>query len=150
MCARSSKFSLFDPAKEMAYIQMSRAEKSKGKAAVDLVGSQVLRPCLRALSLQYCAHACFCWPQHAVTNSVRPVPAAACSQTSVAHAVGGQKHDTQLNSCRGCLLHRETFTPLHGVWGDGQHSCKLWLAHLSSLSACDAAMHTSDWRQKLR
>ena len=41
MCARSSKFSLFDPAKEMAYIQMSRKEKSKGKAAVDLIGSQV-------------------------------------------------------------------------------------------------------------
>ena len=41
VCARSSKFALFDPAKEMAYIQMSRAEKSKGKAAVDLIGSQV-------------------------------------------------------------------------------------------------------------
>lgn len=41
MCARSSKFSLFDPAKEMAYIQMSRAEKRQGKAAVDLIGSQV-------------------------------------------------------------------------------------------------------------
>ena len=41
VCARSSKFSLFDPAKEMAYIQMSRKEKSKGKAAVDLIGSQV-------------------------------------------------------------------------------------------------------------
>lgn len=38
--ARSSKFSLFDPAKEMAYIQMSRAEKRQGKAAVDLIGSQ--------------------------------------------------------------------------------------------------------------
>ncbi|CAL8465241.1 g4776 [Coccomyxa elongata] len=41
VCARSSKFSLFDPAKEMAYIQMSRAEKRQGKAAVDLIGSQV-------------------------------------------------------------------------------------------------------------
>ena len=44
VCARSSKFSLFDPAKEMAYIQMSRKEKSKGKAAVDLIGSQVSMP----------------------------------------------------------------------------------------------------------
>ena len=44
VCARSSKFSLFDPAKEMAYIQMSRKEKSKGKAAVDLIGSQVHDP----------------------------------------------------------------------------------------------------------
>ena len=39
--ARSSKFSLFDPAKEMVYIEMSKDEKSKGKAAVDLVGSQI-------------------------------------------------------------------------------------------------------------
>jgi len=39
--ARSSKFSLFDPAKEMVYIEMSREEKARGKAAVDMVGSQV-------------------------------------------------------------------------------------------------------------
>ncbi|KAK9820325.1 hypothetical protein WJX72_008977 [[Myrmecia] bisecta] len=39
--ARSAKFSLFDPAKEMVYIEMDKDEKSKGKAAVDLVGSQV-------------------------------------------------------------------------------------------------------------
>eukprot|EP00193_Tetraselmis_chui_P017386 CAMPEP_0177784230 /NCGR_PEP_ID=MMETSP0491_2-20121128/19569_1 /TAXON_ID=63592 /ORGANISM="Tetraselmis chuii, Strain PLY429" /LENGTH=651 /DNA_ID=CAMNT_0019304941 /DNA_START=222 /DNA_END=2178 /DNA_ORIENTATION=- len=39
--ARSAKFSLFDPAKEMVYIEMSKEEKSKGKAAVDLVGSQI-------------------------------------------------------------------------------------------------------------
>ena len=40
--ARSAKFSLFDPAKEMVYIEMSKEEKQQGKAAVDLVGSQVL------------------------------------------------------------------------------------------------------------
>lgn len=39
--ARSSKFSFFDPAKEMVYIEMSKEEKSKGKAAVDLIGSQI-------------------------------------------------------------------------------------------------------------
>ncbi len=41
MFARASKFSLFDPAKEMVYIEMDRDEKSQGKAAVDLVGSQI-------------------------------------------------------------------------------------------------------------
>lgn len=38
--ARSTKFALFDPAKEMVYIEMEEEEKSKGKAAVDLMGSQ--------------------------------------------------------------------------------------------------------------
>ncbi|CAG9461784.1 unnamed protein product [Pedinophyceae sp. YPF-701] len=37
--ARASKFSLFDPAKEMVYIEMTKEEKLRGKAAVDLIGS---------------------------------------------------------------------------------------------------------------
>jgi ATP/ADP translocase len=39
--ARSAKYSLFDPAKEMVYIEMEKDEKRRGKAAVDLVGSQI-------------------------------------------------------------------------------------------------------------
>ena len=41
VCCRSFKFSLFDPAREMVYIEMGKEEKSKGKAAVDLIGSQI-------------------------------------------------------------------------------------------------------------
>ena len=41
VATRAAKFSLFDPAKEMVYIEMSKEEKGKGKAAVDLVGSQI-------------------------------------------------------------------------------------------------------------
>lgn len=41
--SRSAKYSLFDPAKEMVYIEMDADEKKQGKAAVDLVGSQVGR-----------------------------------------------------------------------------------------------------------
>lgn len=40
VAARASKYSLFDPAKEMVYIGTSQEERSKGKAAVDLLGSQ--------------------------------------------------------------------------------------------------------------
>jgi len=39
--ARAAKFSLFDPAKEMVYIEMDADEKAAGKPAVDLVGAQV-------------------------------------------------------------------------------------------------------------
>lgn len=41
VATRAAKFSLFDPAKEMVYIEMNKEEKGKGKAAVDLVGSQI-------------------------------------------------------------------------------------------------------------
>lgn len=41
VATRAAKFSLFDPAKEMVYIEMGKDEKRKGKAAVDLVSSQV-------------------------------------------------------------------------------------------------------------
>jgi len=41
VACKAAKYSLFDPAKEMVYIEMDRDEKRKGKPAVDLVGSQV-------------------------------------------------------------------------------------------------------------
>ena len=38
---RAAKFSLFKPAEEMVYITLNEESRTKGKAAVDVLGSQV-------------------------------------------------------------------------------------------------------------
>ena len=40
---KSTKYALFDPTKEMAYIPINNQLKSKGKAAVDIIGARLSR-----------------------------------------------------------------------------------------------------------
>ena len=51
---RAAKFSLFKPAEEMVYITLDDESRTKGKAAVDVLGAQVGLPADRSCSRVYC------------------------------------------------------------------------------------------------
>ena len=40
VCAKGAKFSMFKPAEEMVYIGLDEESRTKGKAAIDVVGAQ--------------------------------------------------------------------------------------------------------------
>jgi AAA family ATP:ADP antiporter len=45
--SKGAKFSLFKPAEEMVYITLDEAGRTRGKAAIDVVGAQVGGQCIR-------------------------------------------------------------------------------------------------------
>lgn len=51
--SKGAKFSLFKPAEEMVYITLDEDGRTRGKAAIDVVGSQVMHSLLLLLLLEF-------------------------------------------------------------------------------------------------
>lgn len=88
---RGSKYSLFDPAKEMLFIVMPPEEKATGKAAVDVLGNQVAKSGGSWL-MQVRAAAVCAWRRsaHSGSNCCCHIP----------------RSSRAADDCRACLLAR--------------------------------------------
>ena len=69
--AKGAKFSMFKPAEEMVYIGLDEESRTKGKAAIDVVGAQSGKSAgsvLQQVSLHLCYMCCILWQSAHVTK----------------------------------------------------------------------------------